>query len=371
MSTSSLLTPVRLGALQLKNRVVMAPLTRLRAAQPGDVPKPMHAVYYGQRANPGGLLITEATDIAESARGYPGAPGMYSAPQVAAWKRVTEAVHAKGGLIVVQLWHTGRISHSSMHAGGALPVAPSAIAARGQHMTAQGKPVSFVVPRALSLEEIPTIVAQYTQAIKNAREAGFDGVELHAANGYLINQFMEDGTNQRTDRYGGSIENRVRLLLEIIDSAAAAWSADRIGVRLSPGGSFNDMKDSNHEALYDYVVTHLSTRGLAYLHVIEQRESPDTPAGTATSDVAAKIRAEFAGPVIAAGGFDQVSATAAIDAKHADAVAFGRAYIANPDLVERFRVGAALNPYDRRTFYGGDERGYTDYPTLEASASTT
>ncbi len=364
MTTPALLTPVRLGALQLQHRVVMAPLSRRRAAQPGDVPQPMHATYYGQRAHPGGLLITEATDIVESARGYPGAPGIYSAPQLAAWKVVTEAVHAKGGLIVMQLWHTGRISHSSMQVGGALPVAPSAIAARGKHVTAQGQPTAFEVPRALDLAEIPTVIMQFTQAVKNAQEAGFDGVELHAANGYLINQFMEDGTNQRIDRYGGSIENRVRLLLEIIDSASAAWSADRIGVRLSPGGSFNDMKDSDPVALYDYVVTHLSNRGLAYIHVIEPRESADTPEGTATSDLAAKLRAEFLGPVIAAGGFDQISATKAIEAEHADAVAFGRAYIANPDLVERFRLGAPLNAYDRRTFYGGDERGYTDYPTL-------
>jgi N-ethylmaleimide reductase len=363
MTVDPLFTPVRLGALNLDHRIVMAPLTRLRSAQPGDVPQPMNARYYAQRANPGGLLITEATDIAASAHGYPGAPGIYSAAQIDGWKAVTDAVHAKGARIVVQLWHTGRVSHSSMR-GGALPVAPSAVAAPGQHWDASFAPADFEVPRALDIAEIPGIVADFRQAVINAKAAGFDGVEIHGANGYLINQFLEDGVNLRTDRYGGSIENRARFLFEVVDAAAAAWSADRIGVRLSPGGVVHGMKDSNPTALYDHVAASLKPRGLAYLHIVEPRSSDPQGSGQATSEVSARLRGLFGGGVIAATGFDHASAQAAVARGDADAVAFGRFYIANPDLVERFRVGAALNPYDRSTFYGGTEKGYTDYPTL-------
>jgi N-ethylmaleimide reductase len=368
--SNPLLTPVRLGALALEHRVVMAPLTRMRSLQPGDVPHALNATYYGQRASKGGLIITEATDVSAQARGYPGAPGIYSAEQIAGWRSVTEAVHAKGGLIVLQIWHTGRISHSSMQPGGALPVAPSSVPGPGNHFDVQGRPVPFETPRALELDEIPGIVAQFRQATLNARDAGFDGVEIHSANGYLIDQFLQDSTNRRTDRYGGPVENRARLLMEIVDAVAGAWSADRVGVRLSPWGHFNDMHDSDPGALFDHVAAALGTCGLAYIHVVEPRADqnsdinaldPDAP------DAASRFRGRFGGPLIAAGGFTQETARQVVASGHADAVAFGRQFIANPDLPERIRTGAPLNRYDRSTFYGGDARGYTDYPALAES----
>jgi N-ethylmaleimide reductase len=372
MLTDPLFTPVQIGALSLSHRVVMAPLTRMRSLQPGDVPCALNATYYGQRASRGGLIIAEATDICEQARGYPGAPGVYSPAQIAGWKLVTDAVHAKGGLIFLQIWHTGRISHSSMQPGGALPVAPSAIAAPGNHMDMRFNAVPFETPRALALDEIPAIIGLFRQAAINARAAGFDGVEIHAANGYLVNQFLQDCTNTRTDAYGGSIENRTRFLLEVVDAVAAAWSADRVGVRLSPWGTFNGMSDRDPGRLYDHVATALGKRGIAYIHVIEPRadQSSDTNALDPNApDAASRLKTCFKGPVIAAGGFTQHTAGQVIAAGHADAVAFGRSFIANPDLPERFRTRASLNRYDRPTFYGGTERGYTDYPALPAKAS--
>lgn len=369
MSADPLFTPVRLGALALEHRVVMAPLTRMRARQPGDVPHALNATYYGQRASRGGLIVTEATDVSAQARGYPGAPGIYSQEQIAGWRSVTDAVHAKGGLIVLQIWHTGRVSHSTMQPGNTRPVAPSAVAAPGGHMDAQGRPVPFEEPRALNIDEIPGIVAQFREATLNAREAGFDGVEIHSANGYLIDQFLQDGTNRRTDRYGGGIENRTRLLLEVVDAAAGVWSADRVGVRLSPWGRFNGMTDSDPAQLFEHVAAALGTRGLAYIHVIEPRadQNSDTNAlDPDAPDAASRVRARFGGPVIAAGGFTRGTAEKVVARGDADAVAFGRLFIANPDLPERFRTGAALNRYDRSTFYGGDTRGYTDYPALNA-----
>ncbi|MFH6785125.1 MULTISPECIES: alkene reductase [Methylobacterium] len=363
-----LFQPVQLGALSLAHRVVMAPLTRLRARRPGDVPVPLNATYYGQRASRGGLIITEATDIGEQARGYPGAPGLYSEEQIAGWRGVTEAIHARGGLVAAQIWHTGRVSHSSMQPGGAVPVSSSARPVTGMgHMDASFRPVPFETPRALEESEIPGIVAGFAQAVRNARAAGFDAVEIHSANGYLLDQFLQDGVNARTDSYGGPIANRARLLLEVVDAAAQAWSADRIGVRLSPWGSFNAMRDSDPGALFDHVAAELGTRGLAYLHVVEPRADqssdvnaldPDAP------DAAARVKAAFGGKVISAGGYVRDTADAAIAEGRADAIAFGRLFIANPDLAERLRRGAPLNRYDRSTFYGGDAGGYTDYPAL-------
>jgi N-ethylmaleimide reductase len=372
MPANTLFTPVRLGAVELQHRIVMPPLTRLRSAQPGDVPQPMNAEYYGQRASRGGLIIAEATDISPQARGYPGAPGIYSEEQVAGWRRVTEAVHARGGFIFLQIWHTGRISHSSLQPGDALPVAPSAVPAPGMHMDAAFNQVPFETPRALAPKEIPGIVEDFRRAALNARAAGFDGVEIHGANGYLLDQFLQDGTNRREDAYGGSIVNRARLLLEVVDAVAEAWSADRVGVRLSPWGRFNGMSDSDPGTLYDHVAAELGRRGLAYLHLVEPRADqnsdinaldPDAP------DASSRLRSRFGGPVISAGGFTRETAAAAVAGGTADAVAFGRLFIANPDLPERFRRAAPLNRYDRSTFYGGSSRGYVDYPILDDEAA--
>lgn len=364
-----LFQPVRLGALELGHRVVMAPLTRMRARRPGDAPWELNAEYYGQRASRGGLIVSEATDVAEQARGYPGAPGIYTAEQIEGWRKVTDAVHAKGGLIALQIWHTGRVSHSSMQPGGALPVAPSAVPAPGRHMDMDGNPVPFETPRALREEEVPGIVALFRRAAENAEAAGFDGVEVHGANGYLLDQFLQDGTNKREDRYGGPVENRALLLLDVVDAVAAVWGADRVGVRLSPWGKFGGMRDSDPGALFDYVTAALGGRGLAYLHLVEPRadQNSDTNAlDPDAPDAASRFKARFGGAVIAAGGFTRDTASKVIAMGAADAVAFGRLFIANPDLPERFRRGAPLNRYDRSTFYGGDARGYTDYPALAA-----
>jgi N-ethylmaleimide reductase len=371
MATDPLFEPLTLGAIRLDHRVVMAPLTRMRSRQPGDVPQPLNAAYYGQRASRGGLVIAEATDIAEQARGYPGAPGIYSPEQIAGWRGVAEAVHAAGGFLFVQIWHTGRVSHSSMQPGGALPVAPSAVAAPGQHMDRQFNPVPFETPRALDEAEIADLVGLFRQAALNAREAGADGVEIHGANGYLIDQFLQDSTNRRSDRYGGPIENRARFLLEVVDAVAGAIGADRVGVRISPWGRFNGMKDSDPGALFDHVAAELGRRGLAYLHVVEPRadQTSDTNALDPNApDAASRVKAQFGGPLIAAGGFTPESAAAAVASGHVDAVAFGRLFIANPDLPERIRRGAGFNRYDRTTFYGGDARGYIDYPALGDAA---
>ncbi|MES2713637.1 MAG: alkene reductase [Pseudomonadota bacterium] len=366
--TEALFEPVRLGALALSHRVVMAPLTRLRSAQPGDIPTALNAEYYAQRASQSGLLITEATDISDDARGYPGAPGVYSTAQIAGWRAVTDAVHAKGGLIVNQIWHCGRISHSSMRADGSVPVAPSAVAAPGGHMNAKGEGVPFETPRALEVSEIADIVAQFRQAAVNAKDAGFDGIEVHGANGYLLDQFLRDGSNQRTDQYGGSFENRTRFLLEVVDAVAGVYGAERVGVRLSPWGSFNGMADSDTGALFDHVVAALATRRLAYLHLVEPRADQSSDVNALhedAPDAASRFKRIFGGPVIAAGGFTRETGDAAIAVGNADAIAYGRLFIANPDLPARFRQGAALNRHDRSTFYGGGAKGYTDYPALD------
>ena len=366
MSVSDLFSPVALGALALSHRVVMAPLTRLRSQQPGDVPRALNADYYAQRATPGGLLISEATQISPEGKGYPGAPGIHTDAQVAGWRQVTDAVHAKGGLIVLQLWHVGRTSHSSFH-DGALPVSASAVKPAGQTMTAEWKMAPTETPRALELSEIPGLVQSFVQATLRARAAGFDGVELHSANGYLLDQFLQDGSNRRTDAYGGSVENRSRLTLEVLDAIAAAWSADRVGIRLSPFGTFGDMSNSDPKALFGYLIAELGKRQIAYLHMIEPRADGGAEAPVASApDASAQFRHLFPGRVIAAGGFTAETAKMEVASGRSDAVAFGRMFISNPDLVARLRDGTALARYDRSTFYGGDAKGYTDYPVREA-----
>ena len=370
MTASALFTPLPLGSVELSHRVVMAPLTRLRARQPGDVPHALNVEYYRQRASAGGLIITEATDISPQARGYPGAPGIYSAEQIEGWRLVTDAVHAKGGIIFLQIWHTGRVTHSSMQPGGGRPVAPSAVPAAGTHMDVNGSSVPFETPRALEEDEIAVIVDDFRQATLNAKSAGFDGVEVHGANGYLIDQFLRDGSNVRTDRYGGGIENRARFLLEVVEAVVSAWEPGRVGVRLSPWGDFNDMRDSNTLALFQHAAAELGQRQLAYLHVVEPRadQSSDVNAlDPLAPDAAETLRACFGGAIISAGGYVRETAGQAIAEGRADAIAFGRLFIANPDLPERFRREAPLNAYHRPSFYGGDAQGYTDYPALEDS----
>lgn len=371
MSESLLFVPLRVGALELSHRVVMAPLTRMRAGQPGNIPVALNATYYGQRATPGGLIIAEATQISPEGQGYPATPGIYSPEQVFGWQLVTDAVHQKGGLIFLQLWHVGRISHSSLQPGGKLPVAPSAIQPAGEAYTAAWQTVPFETPRALETNEIPALIDDYRRAAVNARAAGFDGVEVHSANGYLLDQFLQDRTNHRSDGYGGSIESRTRLLLEVVDAVTEVWGADRVGVRLSPYGTFSDMGDSDPVALFTHVISKLSARRIAYLHLIEPRSSASGMSDEVNQqavDAGSLFRGAFDGPVIGAGGFSRETAETTLRAGKADAVAFGRLFISNPDLPERFRLDAPLTPYNRATFYGGTEEGYTDYPFAAARA---
>lgn len=355
-----LLYPTRLGALRLPNRVVMAPMTRNRA--PGTVPGPLQALYYAQRAA-AGLLITEATQVHARAQGYPETPGLHNDAQIEGWRGVTRAVHAAGGRIFTQLWHVGRISHPSFHDGD-LPVAPSALRPEGKAMTYDG-PQPYVTPRALETHEVAEVVAQFREAAQNARAAGFDGIEIHAANGYLIAQFLESGSNRRTDRYGGSVENRARFLLEIVEAAVDVWGSGRVGVRLSPGGTFNDMHDDDPGRTYTYVADALNRYDLAYVHVVHAPGDGTLTAPDGRSVTApALVRAAYHGTLLVAGGYERDTAEAALQAGEADLVAFARPYLANPDLVTRFALDAPLNTPDRSTFYGGDEAGYTDYPTL-------
>ncbi|MGH8651822.1 MAG: alkene reductase [Gammaproteobacteria bacterium] len=359
LTETDLFTPLRLGPYVVPNRVVMAPLTRNRAG-PGNVPQAMNARYYAQRAS-AGLIITEATQISPQGVGYPDTPGIHNAAQVAGWRNVTQAVHQRGGRIFLQLWHVGRISHPSLQPDGALPVAPSAIKPAGEAYTYEGlKP--FVTPRALDIAEIPGIVDQYRTAAHYALAAGFDGVEIHAANGYLIDQFLRDGTNHRTDRYGGSVENRARFLFEAVEAVIGVWGPGRVGVRLSPLSAFNDMVDSNPEALFGYVAERLGDYPLADLHVIETEEEHDVQPAAGLDF--GRLRRRYRGLYMANGGYAYERATAALRADSADLVSFGRLFLANPDLPERFCRNAPLNTPDPATFYEGDARGYTDYPTL-------
>ncbi len=358
MPTIDLFTPIQLGSIALANRIVMAPLTRNRAAA-GNVPQAMNMEYYQQRAS-AGLIVSEGSQISASAVGYPATPGIHSAEQIAGWKKVTDAVHAHYGRIVLQLWHCGRISHPSLLPNEALPVAPSAIQPNGQAFTYQGLQ-PFVTPRELATDELPGIVEDYRRAARNALAAGFDGVEIHAANGYLLDQFLRDGSNRRSDDYGGSAENRSRLLLEVTAAVVGSIGPGRVGVRLSPINAFNDMSDSAPQQTFDHVAAALNQFGLAYLHVMETNF--DTSAAPSTFDFK-QLRKHFKGPYIANGGYDKASANAALKAGDADLVAFGVPFIANPDLVARLAKDAPLNPPDPATFYGGDEKGYTDYPFL-------
>lgn len=354
---TTLQTPIQIGPYHLPNRLVMAPLTRMRA--PDNIPTDLMVTYYAQRAS-AGLIISEATPISTQGVGYPATPCIYNDAQVAGWKKVTEAVHAQKGHIFLQLWHVGRISHPDFHRG-ALPVAPSAIAPKGDAVTPTGMQ-PFVTPRALEIDEIQGIVEDYRKAAENALAAGFDGVEIHSANGYLLDEFLRDGTNQRTDSYGGTFENRARILLEVTAAVVAVWGAERVGIRLSPSGTFNDMTDSDPETFFVYLLGQLNRFGLAYLHVVDALEG-DIRHGANVINLEV-LRKAYQGTLIVCGGYDQVRAEDVIAQGDADMVAFGQLYIANPDLVERFKLNAPLNEPDAATFYGGNEKGYTDYPAL-------
>src|SRR5271155_1531108 len=364
--TQNLFTPVQVGPFTLNHRVVMAPLTRSRSIQPGDIPSDLMLEYYTQRATEGGLVISEATSISVGGRGWFGAPGMYSDEQVAGWKKITSAVHLKGARMFSQLWHVGRSSHVSM-TNGAAPVAPSIdpqywLDSNPVISTPGGwqKPSPH---RALDISEIPGIVEDYRKAAERAKAAGFDGVELHAANGYLPDEFLQDGSNKRTDAYGGSIQNRSRFLLEVVGAMVSVWGGDRVGVRIGPGGTWNEMSDSDPIALFDYVAKQLNRFDLAYLHIIEPRVKGNVLVAEGQGHIATtRLREIFTGNIIAAGGFEPGTAEAAVRSGDADLVAFGRYFVANPDLPERIRLGLPLNAYDRDTFYTFDARGYTDYP---------
>ena len=367
MNFPSLFSPLQIGPYHLKHRVMLAPLTRMRAEKPSLAPRPLNAEYYAQRATPGGLLIAEASPIMATGFGSPGVPGIYSEPQIAGWREVVDAVHAKGGIIFLQLWHVGRVSHSSFQPDGVLPVAPSAVAipADLKTGTADGKAVSYETPRALESSEIPGVIEAYRQGAANALKAGFDGVEIHGANGYLIEQFLQSHTNLRTDRYGGSIENRTRFLMDVTQAAIDVWGANRVGVRLSPYGVANGSGEADPMPLYSHVVEALGPLGLAYLHFIEPRSSGAGRAEVNHQNVPSAMvlfRPLWKGKLITAGGFTGESANAAIADGHADAIAFGRIFISNPDLPRRLSHGFPLTPYNRATFYGGDAAGYTDYP---------
>ena len=359
--TLDLFSPITLGTISLKNRIVMAPLTRSRAPRDSGVPQAMNVTYYEQRAT-AGLIITEATPISPIGHGYPFLPGIYTEEQVAGWKKVVDAVHAKGGKMVLQLWHVGRISHPSLLPNNGLPVAPSAIKPAGQLYTYEGM-VDFVEPRALDASELPNIVADYVHATKCALAAGFDGVEIHAANGYLLDQFLRDGTNKRDDNYGGSIENRVRLLMEVTTAVVAVAGADKVGVRISPVNPFNDIEDSSPQALFNYVASSLNQFNLAYLHVVEG--GIGDACETVLFDFVA-LRKHFNNAYMANLGYDKARGNSAIASGQADVIAYGVPFIANPDLVERYSTDGPLNEADEALFYGGNEKGYTDYPFLKA-----
>lgn len=365
----TLFEPVQAGSLRLANRIVMAPLTRNRA--PGAVPNSLMVDYYRQRAS-AGLIVTEATAISPQGQGYADVPGIWSAEQVAAWKRVTDAVHGAAGKIVVQLWHVGRVSHTELQPGHQAPVAPSAITARTKTVLIRGGVPTFVetsAPRALRLDELPGIVADYRHAARCARQAGFDGVEVHGANGYLLDQFLRSGSNRRDDAYGGSIENRARLLVEAMQAVAQEIGGDRVGLRLSPVTPSNDASDPQPQALFEHVVRQLAPLQLAYLHLIEGATgvARDYNQGDTPFDYQ-RLREQYraaggTGAWMVNNGYDRALAEQSL-AQGADLVAFGRPFIANPDLPRRLREGAALNVPDRTTFYGGLEKGYTDYPAL-------
>lgn len=356
---TDLFTPLRLGAIELSNRVVMSSLTRNRAGA-GNVPTDLVAEYYRQRAT-AGLILTEASPVCPEGHGYPRTPGIHSPEQIAGWKKVTQAVHAAGGKIAIQLWHVGRISHPDLQPNGALPVAPSALRPAGQVYTGTAMK-DYVTPRALDTAEIPALVASYVQAARNAMEAGFDGIEVHGGNGYLIDQFLRSSTNQRTDEYGGNKENRARLLLEVMEGICAEIGSDRVGVRLSPVTSFNDLYDDNPQDTFDYVVDQINRFNLAFLDILQG--TGGAPREQWIPFDYERLRKLYTGNLILNNGYDFTSAQQAISSGAADAIAFGRMLLANPDLVERFRRGAELNQPDYEKLYVGEEKGYTDYPFL-------
>ncbi|MGH6680105.1 MAG: alkene reductase [Bradyrhizobium sp.] len=361
--STRMFTPVKVGAIDCANRVFMAPLTRCRSLPGTDAPHALNAEYYVQRAS-AGLIVSEATQISPQGKGYMGAPGIYSPEQEAGWKLVTDAVHAAGGKMIAQLWHVGRISHPDLQPNGGLPVAPSAINA-GLNTTTQNGKQAQVTPRALETSEIPGIVADYRHAAQTAKNAGFDGVEIHGANGYLLDQFAKDGTNKRADAYGGSIENRARLMLEVAKAVVAETGPERTGIRISPVTPANDISDSNPQPLFDHIVGVLDVLKLVYIHVIEG--ATGGPRDIAPFDYDS-LRKRFKGAYVANNGYDFELSTKVLAEGRADLIAFGKPFISNPDLVERLKHGAPLNAWDKATFYGGGAKGYTDYPALSATA---
>lgn len=358
----TLFDPIQLGPLACPHRVFMAPLTRCRAAE-GHVPTELNAEYYRQRAS-AGLIVSEATSVSPRGFGYPNTPGIFTDAQVEGWKKVTAAVHGAGGRMFLQLWHVGRISHPAFQPDGELPVAPSAVRPRGQVFTGAGME-DYVTPRALELSEIPGIIAEYAAGAARAKAAGFDGVEIHNANGYLLDQFLRDGVNQRADCYGGSVQNRARLTLEVVEAVAGVWGPERVGIRFSPAGVFNDMRDSHPLGTFGHVLRELSRFGLAYAHVT-QVTAQDLAHGAPSGVGPRALRGCFRGPLVSAGGFTLATGNQALAEGWADAIAFGVPFLANPDLPERFRRGAPLNPPDEATFYASGAKGYTDYPALPA-----
>lgn len=352
MSTSRLFSPVALGDLALPNRIVMAPMTRSRAGD-GRVPTAMNALYYAQRAS-AGLIVSEGTQVSEQGIGYVRTPGIHTEAQVAGWRLVTDAVHAAGGRVFAQLWHVGRVSTASLQPGGGAPVAPSPVPLAGKTWTERGQE-DFTPPRALAVEEIRDVVDQFAHGARMAKAAGFDGVELHGANGYLIDQFLRDGTNRRTDAYGGSVAHRVRFLLEVVEAVAGVWGRDRVGVRFSPSGTFNGMADSDPDALFGHVARAVDGK-VVYVHLVDPvgGERPFAPL----------FRQAFSGTLVVNGGYDPAAAEAAVAEGRADLVAFGVPFLANPDLPRRFAEGAPLNAPDLGTFYTPGPKGYVDYPTL-------
>lgn len=363
MDTINLFSPVKLGAYSLPNRIIMAPMTRLRAVD--SIPNALMADYYSQRAS-AGLIITECTMVSPMSNGYMNCPGIYLPEQIEGWRQVIDAVHQMGGKIFLQLWHSGRVSHSSL-LGGKQPVAPSAIAPVGELHTPNGK-VAMETPRALERQEISEIVEQFRSSAENAKVAGFDGVELHGAFGYLIDQFLQDGSNQRTDDYGGSVENRARFLLEVVEAVAGVWGADRMGIKLSPSNTFYSMVDSNPKATFSYVLEALNPIGLAYVHLMEPNEI-DLKNQNVLNPVTPLFRPIYQGTLISNGNYTHETANSALANGDADLVSFGKLFLANPDLPKRFKLNALLNEPDFRTFYGSGEKGYTDYPFLEQAAS--
>ncbi len=372
MQTNTLFTPLNLGAVSLRNRIIMAPTTRMRAKMPGNVPWEFNATYYRQRAS-AGLIITEATPVSPRAHGYFHMPGIHSAEQVEGWKLVTSAVHEAGGKIFLQLFHAGRMSHNDFQPNGELPIAPSAIASGGQSPVAPGVLKQCPVPRALETSEIAGIIEEHKRAAEHAKLAGFDGVEIHAANGYLLEQFLSDQANVRTDNYSGSVANRARLILEVTEAVVSVWGADQVGIRFSPANAGDGIAHTDRFGTYAHVIRELNRFNLAYIHLIEPRVAGNAEVEQFDATLSSRnFKPLITGDtkLISAGGHTLASGTAAVHSGEADAIAWGRQFIANPDLVERFAKNAPLTPYDRNTFYGGTEKGYTDYPCLDHEATT-